>query len=520
MAIQAHVEWLKEGVSRWNKRRKKIDFSPDLSGANFFELLPPDFRDQPKTSRTFEKIDLSKSDLRGANLSHLNFRKGKFDHAQLQDADLSLSNFDEAKFKSADLSGAIAPNSTFDGAVFENVAVSEIYLQDADLSNAIFVAANISNTDKERLEAEGAQFFESKRSYQDFRTYEAVEGHSLGTSDENVAFKQFQAISTATHKNRYDVFFGTNRKRVIERGALTGFNSARSQSINYGLCEVIVPEGHRVGSLGSPLWKRLWNRKDDRLRIDSLIALNEELFFRHLKITAAKMKIAQRPTLFVHGFNNSFEAAVLRAAQIGYDLGIGQGVGLFSWPSSGKKRAYSADEAAAESSKYLLADFIEKFIHHSPASSVNVIAHSMGCRCLLGALEVLSNGRKSALKKVNQVILAAADVDTSIMPNVAAAAAKYSTRTTSYVSDHDKALKLSGWLHDYPRVGFVPPTFIMSGVDTVLVNDDDLGTLSHGYIGSSRTVLNDIYNLLSKNEDPSSRFSVETIQAGHWRIRN
>jgi esterase/lipase superfamily enzyme len=326
-------------------------------------------------------------------------------------------------------------------------------------------------------------------------------------------------VPEKTTKNRYDVFFGTNRQPVHERGALVGFSGNSSSEVSYGLCEVIVPEGHRIGSLGSPLWARLLNRKDDRLAVDTLIALNEELFFNHLKQSAAKMKVEQRPTIFVHGFNNSFEAAVLRAAQIGYDLGIGQGVGLFSWPSKGQKRACSADERSAEASKYLLADFIENFVKNTPSESVNIVAHSMGCRCLLGALEVLSNGRKAVLRQVNQIILAAADVDASIMPRLGVAATKYSTRTTSYVSDQDTALKISGWLHSFPRVGFVPPAFVMDGMDTVLVNDDDLGTLSHGYVGSSRTVLGDIFDLLSKNEDPSLRFSLEPSGSGFWRLR-
>lgn len=516
MATHAHVEWLREGVLRWNKRRKRVDFSPDLSGVNFFELLPPDFRDAPKTSRTFERIDLSNANLKGADLSHLNFHRANFRNADLQNADLSLSNFDEAKFIGSDLSNSDASNSSFRDALFEHASLATIDLEGAELAGASFVAIELQNEERDRLEAQGARFYSSMASYRDRQAI----GDRLPHSDTSGLIAKDRAESQKTPKNRYDVFFGTNRTPILERGALTSFDGNMSDTINYGLCEVIVPDGHRIGSLGSPLWKRLYNLKDDRLRIDSLIALDEVLFFRHLQDSSAKMKIGQRPTIFVHGFNNSFEAAVLRAAQIGFDLGIGQGVGLFSWPSKGKKWAYSADEASAEASKYLLADFIEKFIANAPTASVNVIAHSMGCRCLLGALEVLSNGRKSTLRRVNQVILAAADVDTSMMPRLGVAATNYSTRTTSYVSGHDKALKLSGWLHSYPRAGFVPPTFVMSGMDTILVNDDDLGTLSHGYVGSSRTVLQDVFNLLSKNEDPALRFSLEATPEGFWRMRN
>lgn len=501
MAVRAHVEWLREGVSRWNKRRKRINFAPDLSGVNFFDLLPADFRDTPKTSRTFEKIDLSDADLRGADLSNSNFQRANFERALLQNADMSLSNFDDAKFKETDLSSSNVMQSSFDGALFQEANLTNLEFEGAELSGASLVSVTMPKRNIGRVVAQGAKFYETVAAYRNSR---AVLQGSSDSGSISFDTTNNRALDLKTPKNKYDVFFGTNRMPILERGALTGFNSKKSAEINYGLCEVIVPEGHKIGSLGSPLWKRLRNQKDDRLKIDNLIALDEELFFRHLVDSADKMKIEHRPTIFVHGFNNSFEAAVLRAAQIGFDLGIGQGVGLFSWPSKGKvgAKAYSSDEAAAEASKYLLADFIEKFVTNTRSSSVNVIAHSMGCRCLLGALEIFSNGRKSILKSVNQVILAAADVDTAIMPHLGKAATNYPRRTTSYVSDQDRALKVSGWLHSYPRVGFVPPTFVMSGMDTIVVNNDDLGTLSHGYVGSSRTVLSDIFDLLSKNKDP------------------
>ncbi len=149
------------------------------------------------------------------------------------------------------------------------------------------------------------------------------------------------------------------------------------------------------------------------------------------------------PTLFVHGFNNTFNNASVRAAQIGFDLGISSGIGMFSWPSAGKLTSYAADEAAMEASKYFLADFIEEYIDYTQTDHLNVIAHSMGCRCFLLAAEVLSQQRRHVLRKIGQVVLAAADVDQGIMHQLADPVVSAADRVTSYVSLRDRALEVS-----------------------------------------------------------------------------
>jgi esterase/lipase superfamily enzyme len=515
MAIRAHVDWLKEGVTRWNRRRKKVLFTPDLSGLKFFDQLPPDFREAPKASRYFEKIDLSGADLTNADLSHLNFRKANFNGANLTSSDLSLSNFDEARFEGAALRDVDARKSSFVGATFIRSSPQEMKLDNAELASATFIGVDLPDDQRVRLASLGAEFYSTVAEFRESR-------RSIGSArpDGVLGLQVKSAPDTGkTRKNKYDVFFGTNREPIVEQGALVDFSGKRGSKIEYGLCEVIIPEGHKIGEIGTPTYKKLFNKADDSLRIDSTISLNEELFFSHLKITADTMRISETPTIFVHGFNNSFKYAVLRAAQIGYDLGIGQGIGLFSWPSKGKFLGYGADEAAADAAKYLLADFIEKFVENSSENSVNIIAHSMGCRCLLGAFEILSIDRKHVLKCVNQAILAAADVDAGIMPTIGRNATMHCTRTTSYISDQDKALLVSGWLRNFPRVGVTPPTYVMNGMDTVLVNKLDLGDFSHGYVGTSRAILNDMYSLLKDNEEPSKRYSLVAEGLNRWRIK-
>ncbi len=517
MADEWHVEWLKEGVVRWNRRRKKVKFVPDLSGLNFYDFLPRDFRDAPKTSRTFEKIDLSDANLAEANLSNLNFAAANFKAANLLNATMTKSNFTNAKFIDTNLVGIDASGSMFEDAEFERVELARANFEGVEATGAVFISTELTSSQVRTLGEENILVFPSRAAHRDAVT-QSNERYSL-PSPSGPPTKD----DGKTRKNRYDVFFGTNRVPKIERDAVVDFTGDKASELSFGICEVIVPEGHKIGSLGSPLFKRLYNRKDDRLKLENLIALNEELFFAQLRQSSNRMKIQERPTIFVHGFNNSFEAAVLRAAQIGYDLRIGQGIGLFSWPSKGKAKAYSADEATVEVSKYYLADFIEKFVANALDGTINVIAHSMGCRCLLGALEVLSNGRPHVLKSINQTILAAADVDASVMHFLGKHPVENATRTTSYVSDKDKALKVSKWLHDFPRVGVMPPTYVMNGMDTVIVNNLDLGKFSHGYVGTSRTILNDIFSLLKDNSPPSDRFSVAwdaTSGQSCWRLKD
>ncbi len=506
-----HAEWLREGVSAWNRRRKKVRFSPNLAGLKLFDFLPPDFRDSPKTSRYFEKIDLSNANLQGADLSHLNFARGNFAGTNLIGADLSLSNFTGARFRRANLAEARVENARFRRANFEHANLQGVQLESADVGQAIFVEAKIDREQARILQAKSAVVFQSVVAYRESReldTHLAMRSRLDGPDDK-------------TRKNRYDVYFATNRTPVAERGELRTFGTTDALRLSYGVCEVIVPDSHRVGSLGSPLWKRIWNRKDDRLRLEHLIALTDELFWKFIADTAEKMAVKETPTIFVHGFNTDFESAVLRAAQLGHDLGLGQGIGLFSWPSKGGVLNYPADEAAAEASKYLLADFIHDFIERTPGQCVNFIAHSMGCRVLVGALEHLAVTRSPAVEKVHQIILAGADVDAVIMPRQGRRFLKQCRRATSYVSDLDKALKVSSWLHGNPRVGFSPPTFVLEGMDTILVNDKDLGDYAHGYFAASRTVLNDIFQLLQADTPPSKRFTLDSVigETSYWRIR-
>jgi len=514
MANKWHVDWLKEGVQRWNKRRKRVPFEPDLSGLNFFELLPPDFRDDPKTSRYFERIDLSCANLNGSDLSRLNFFKAKFDDADLSQADLTRSNFEQATFRKADLSGVSFENSILNNTEFEETKLKGASFERVEAGKIVAIATTLSADQRRQLDPQYLQEYSSRSEY---RNEKRLLRMRIGVSEDEPAQEKSKPVEHPK-KNSYEVFFGTTRNPIFERGAVTGYGSKQWQSVNFGIAKVVVPDGNRLGGIGKKLWKRLFNKQESRLRLSEIMTLNSELFFEVLSRVESSGGAHQRPTIFVHGYNTSFEQAVLQAAQFGHDLGIAQGIGLFSWPSKGTELGYPSDEASAERNKYSLADFLEQFVDAFPKQGISVVAHSMGCRCLLGALEVLAAKNANAAKSIHQVILAAADVDAAIMPHQGKFAVSSADRTTSYVGDRDRALLFSKWLHRFDRVGLVPPAFSMPGLDTVLVNDSDLGSFSHGYIGKSRAVLADVHALLTKNEPPEVRFSIKEYVIGGVRV--
>jgi esterase/lipase superfamily enzyme len=509
MANDWHVKWIREGVSFWNRRRKRVAFKPDLTGLRFYDLLPPDFRDDPKTSRIFERINLRDANLCNADLSRLNFRGGVFAGANLTEGNLSKSNFEKANFLGANLSDASFAGSMLSGAIFEEANLKGVSFIGSEMKSTFFIASNLTDTQIAQSGVNQNQVFETKEEFRNFTSQAPYD---------NATAEQPKIDDGKTHKNAYEVFFGTTRSPIYQRGALVGYGEEQWEQTNYGIAEVIVPERHRLGGIGKRLWRQLFNKKADELRLEHLISLNSELFFGELRRVHDRSGTFQRPTVFIHGYNTSFIDAVLSAAQFGHDLGIGQGIGLFSWPSKGNEFSYVADGSSAELNKYALAEFLEQFINAFPEHGVSLVAHSMGCRCLLGAVEKLAGTKPELAKSIHQIVLAAADVDTRLMPIVGRYAVENADRTTSYVGNKDYALKISTIVNQIPRVGFVPPAFVMDGLDTVLVNDNDLGEWSHGYIGRSRSVLADVHAILTKNSPPQERFSIRTHEVSGTRI--
>ncbi|WP_197169332.1 alpha/beta hydrolase [Novipirellula galeiformis] len=222
--------------------------------------------------------------------------------------------------------------------------------------------------------------------------------------------------------------------------------------------------------------------------------------------------------LFIHGFQNSFNDAAIRAGQLGVDLKIPGSTFFYSWPSAESPMGYSADEATIETSVSYCHDFVFEILSKFPDVPLHVVAHSMGNRLAVNLFEKLATAAELP-GELGQLIFAAADIDVDRFKQATPTFRGIPKRMTSYVSRGDLAVHLSERLHDFPRLGLAPPVTRVEGVDTILVEGFPVSELlGHGYFADSAPVLYDMFNLIRHGSDPDNRPLIKRETDSHAAI--
>jgi len=340
--------------------------------------------------------------------------------------------------------------------------------------------------------------------------------------------------AVATHKaaeriaksaDVYHVWYGTNRKR--ENGS---YGTDLDDRLHLGTCKVAIPKSHKIGSTGSGKFlralQRLQTGADDALQI---IAHNEWSQADFLKSAERALRLLKTDEsgrhilVYVHGFNNSFDDAIIRAAQIGFDLKVNGITAAFCWASKAQLTGYAADEDTARLSERDLAEFLALLRGKFPAHTINVLAHSMGNRIFLGVLQSLRDYPALAELRLGQIFLAAPDVDARFFSRAATLYPAVSQRTTLYVCSRDVALLGSGDVHEDPRAGYTPPVTIAKGIDTIDASNVNLDRLGHGYFAEAYNVLYDLWLLLHFNMQPVDRVFVDQLKTDdgsvYWSLK-
>jgi len=162
--------------------------------------------------------------------------------------------------------------------------------------------------------------------------------------------------------------------------------------------------------------------------------------------------------VFVHGFNNRFEDAVFRFAQIIHDSDAAVTPVLFTWPSRGSIFAYGYDRESTNYSRNALESLLQALARDPAVGEVSILAHSMGNWVALEALRQMAirNGRVPA--KIKNVMLAAPDVDVDVFRTQMADMGKSRPNFTLFVSQDDRALAVSRRVWgNVARLGAIDP---------------------------------------------------------------
>jgi esterase/lipase superfamily enzyme len=346
-------------------------------------------------------------------------------------------------------------------------------------------------------------------------------------------FATFRSAHSGTNRriarrNSYTtvpVFYATDRlgnNALPEKPCFSG-DRCSDGKLRYGTCNVSIPEGHKMGKIESPrFWRFEFSRNPKKhIAILSCKTLAHKAFFHRISERAGQARLREA-FVFVHGYNTSFDDAVLRTAQIAYDLQFAGAPILFSWPSKGNLGAYSADEATVDWSRHHFRDFLEKLATKSELDVIHVVAHSMGNRIAMRALETLPRKGQGRRTVLHEVVLTAPDIDSGEFLQLAAEIQAFASRVTLYASSRDKALMASHKFHDAPRAGESGKNIIVAkGIDTVDATTADTSFMAHGYFSSRRSVLSDIYYLM-RGAPPAGRHGLrqQSHPNGHyWEMK-
>lgn len=260
------------------------------------------------------------------------------------------------------------------------------------------------------------------------------------------------AVGTA----RVPVLVATTRQRsATDKGEM--FSGERGDVVSYAAITVSIPPDS-VREIGQIQWPS--SIPGDPRR--DFVTLSADYIDKPAFINAIATKQARpaKVLIFVHGFNNRFDDAVYRFAQIVHDSKAPGIPVLFTWPSRGqlKLRAYTYDRESANYSRDALEELIDTLDHNPRVSEINILAHSMGNWVALEALRSRYIRPGPGVDKLKNVMLVAPDVDVDVFRTQIRRMGTKRPRFALFVSQDDQALALSKAIWGgSPRLGEVNP---------------------------------------------------------------
>jgi esterase/lipase superfamily enzyme/predicted acylesterase/phospholipase RssA len=266
------------------------------------------------------------------------------------------------------------------------------------------------------------------------------------------------------------VTFATDRAQAGRSDVGRAFSSERARTLSIGTADVSVPTAHRVGALEAPPPRGAdmsvgYLEKYFMVRRVSLDAPSANRF------SGQQLQILKEGALvYVHGFNTSFDMALMRTAQLARDLDIKSLPIAFSWPSQGSSTGYIYDRESAGLSRSHLSELFALVRANSPPEKIDVIAQGMGGATLLDAMRDASIQPGTKKPLLGQVIFVVPDVSADYFVQTIRVVAPYAERVTVYVAPNDPYLSTAKAASSSPRAGSALAP--VGGIDVISVPGD------------------------------------------------
>lgn len=210
--------------------------------------------------------------------------------------------------------------------------------------------------------------------------------------------------STSVEVCKVPVFYVTDRQPVLPKHRQSKKDASTPSSVEYGTKR--LPEKDTISGLHSGVVEVCYPHKkgskptdwqEKGLPLEACAAVKPPLASQFncqssadlkgefdSKLLEALEKCQQKELfVFVHGFNNSFNASAENAAELSYYTG--RPVLLFSWPSAQKVYRYSLDECNNEWSQEHFNQVLEYLADLKKRNNlkISLVAHSMGNRLFI-----------------------------------------------------------------------------------------------------------------------------------------
>ena len=246
---------------------------------------------------------------------------------------------------------------------------------------------------------------------------------------------------TVAGASQVDMLVATTRKRADPAEMFSG---ARGPTPAFANITVSIPPPS-ARQIGEVQWPRQvpGNPATDFVTLKAdVIDRNQALaWFRRALRTAPKRQVL----VFIHGFNNRFDDAVFRFAQIVHDSNAPVVPILFTWPSRGSVLAYGYDRESMAYSRNALESLLKAVSGDPAVGEIAILAHSMGNSLALETLRQMAIRDGRVTPKIRNVLLAAPDVDVDLAREAIIDMGPRANRPafTLFVSQDDRALAVS-----------------------------------------------------------------------------